>query len=49
MESEVEGGALHGDCLLGWRVIDGSTRHDAHAQVEFTGPGRCCAVVHGAQ
>src|SRR6185437_14800548 len=30
------------------RVIDGSTRHDAHAELN-TRPGRCCVVVHGAQ
>ena len=34
--------------LLGWRVIDGSTRHDAHAELNPR-PGRCCVVVHGAQ
>jgi hypothetical protein len=30
------------------RVIDGSTRHDAHAELNPR-PGRCCVVVHGAQ
>jgi hypothetical protein len=34
--------------LLGWRVIDGSTRHDAHAELNPR-PGRCSVVVHGAQ
>ncbi|HET9563230.1 MAG TPA: hypothetical protein VFP27_01675 [Mycobacterium sp.] len=34
--------------LLGWRAIDGSTRHDAHAELNPR-PGRCCVVVHGAQ